>query len=296
MRWSLQDLRQFVAIAEVGSLSQASERAHTAVSALSARLKSLEEAMGVQLMVRSSKGMSLTAAGHRLLAHARELLEKAQQLDDDIAEYAQQAKGLVRIAANTTAVTEYLPEALLDVMQRHAKLEVSLIEAVTSEVVRSVREGRADLGVFTAGIYADDLEVLPFRSDALVLITSKQHVWAQRSEISFSQTLVSDYICLQRTAALFNFLVQRALDQGLNLRSRIHVSGFEAVARMVGKGVGVAIIPMSAARRLKNLNSLAIVPLTDGWASNDLCIAIRDRTALSASALAVLEVLSISTL
>ncbi|MFO0325894.1 MAG: LysR family transcriptional regulator, partial [Burkholderiales bacterium] len=120
MRWSLQDLRHFVAIAESGSLSQAAEQSHLAVSALSARLKGLEESFGVQLMVRSAKGMSLTPAGHRLLVHARELLEKGQQLTDDMGDYAQQAKGLVRIAANTTAVTEYLPEALVKVMRHHS--------------------------------------------------------------------------------------------------------------------------------------------------------------------------------
>jgi DNA-binding transcriptional LysR family regulator len=293
MRWSLQDLRHFVAIAESGSLSQAAEQSHLAVSALSARLKGLEESFGVQLMVRSAKGMSLTPAGHRLLVHARELLEKGQQLTDDMGDYAQQAKGLVRIAANTTAVTEYLPEALVKVMRHHSKLEVALTEAVSSDVVRRIREGRADLGIFTPGIYTDDLEVLPFRSDALVLIASRQHVWAQRDQIEFTQTLVSDHICLQRTAALFEFLTQRADDQGLVLRSRIHLAGFEAVARMVGQGVGVAVIPRSAATRLEALHGLAIVPLTDAWAANELCIGLRERSALSPSALAVLDVLQV---
>jgi DNA-binding transcriptional LysR family regulator len=291
VNWSLQDLRQFVAIAETGSLSKAAERAHTAVSALSARLKGLEEVMGTQLMIRSSKGMSLTPAGHRLLAHARDLFEKVQHLDDDMSDYAQQARGLVRIAANTTAVTEYLPEALADVMCRNAKLEISLIEVVSSEVVRSVREGRADLGIFTPGLYTDDLEVLPFRSDALVLTTSDKHVWARRGQIEFAQTLVSDHICLQRSAALFDFLVQRAREQGLVLRSRIHVAGFEAVARMVGKGVGVAVMPRSAAVRLSAAHALAVVELSDAWAANELCIGLRERSALSSSALAVLEVL-----
>ncbi len=291
MHYSLQDLRQFVLIAEAGSLSQAAEQAHTAVSAMSARLKGLEESFGVQLMLRSSKGVSLTPAGQRLLAHARELLEKVRLLESDMGDYAQQAKGLVRIAANTTAVTEYLPEALVSVMRQHAKLDISLMEAVSAEVVRSVREGRADLGIFTPSLYTEDLQVLPFRSDFLVLITPQQHAWAQRAQIDFAQTLVADHVCLQRTAALFDFLTQRARDEGLALRSRIHVAGFEAVARMVGQSVGVAIVPRSAALRLRGAHKLAVIALNDSWAANTLCICMRDRQALSASALAVLDVL-----
>jgi DNA-binding transcriptional LysR family regulator len=291
MKWSLYDLQLFIIIVESGSLSQASDRAHLAVSAMSARLKGLEDALGVLLMLRSSKGMTLTPAGHRLIAHSRELMINVQQINDDMNDYAQQAKGLVRIAANTTAVTEYLPGLLADAMSQHTRLEVSLMEAVSSDVVRAVREGRADLGVFTPGPYSEDLQVLPFRSDELVLITSIGHMWTQQESIDFAQTLVSDYVCLQRSSALFEFLVQRASETGLSLRSRIHVAGFEAAARMVEKGVGVAVIPRSAAVRLQGMHGLSLVRLTDDWSANKLHICLRDRDNLNASTQAVLNVL-----
>jgi DNA-binding transcriptional LysR family regulator len=283
-QWSLEDLRVFCAVAETGSLSAAVEVVNLSLAAISGRIKQLEDALGCTLFARTNRGVSLNPAGHRLLAHARELLEKAALMSEDLQDYGQGGKGLVRIAANTTSVTEYLPDILASFLSTHPKIDIALTEAVSSEVVRQVRDGRADFGIYTPPLPVDDLESLPFRQDQLVLIVASYHVWAKRESMAFHETLVSDHVCLQPSAALYGYLKQRAQDVGLRLKSRIHLAGFDAIARLVSKQVGVAVIPQSAATRLMQQHIITVVKLTDTWAHNELYLCIRDRAALTGAA------------
>jgi DNA-binding transcriptional LysR family regulator len=283
-RWTLEDIKIFCAVAEAGSMSAASESANLSTPAISAKIKSLEAALEVALFDRRSSGVEITAAGKRLLAHAHDLLEKADLLTEDIRDFGSEPRGVVRLAANTTAVTEYLPALLASYMAQKAKVDIALSEAISSEVVRQVREGRSDVGIYTPGPAIDDLQTMPFRTDRLALIVHNSHLWVQRSSMSFSESLIADHVCLQRTAALSRFLQHKADEAGRQLRGRIYLTGFEAVARMVGAGVGVAVIPQSAALRLSSIHPIHVVQLTDAWAENELRIVVREFSSLSVAA------------
>jgi DNA-binding transcriptional LysR family regulator len=291
-RWSLDDLRVFCAVADSGTLTAAAQAAALSLPAVSARLKALEAAFGTALCVRSNKGVELTPAGNRLLAHARDLLEKAALATDDVAEFGSQPRGLIRIAANTTAVTEHLPEVIGAFLKTHPRLDVALVECVSADVLRQVREARADIGIYTPGPTTADLECFEFREDELVLVVGSAHPWAHRASIAFHETLAADHVCLQRGAALFQFLGQRARDQGRTLKGRIHVAGFDAVARLVGQGVGVAVMPKSAASRLQAERNIALVALTEAWADNPLHLCVRAIDELSPGARALVEALA----
>jgi DNA-binding transcriptional LysR family regulator len=290
-RWTLDELRVFCAVAQAGSMSAAVDVVYLSVPAISAKIKSLETALEVTLFDRHASGIVATAAGKRLLAHAHELLEKAMLLTEDVQDYGLQPKGVVKLAANTTAVTEYLPQLLASFMAQHTKIDVMLSEAVSADVIRQVREGRADLGIFTPGPLVDDLLTLPFRKDRLALIVYSNHVWTARSEISFAESLIADHVCLQRSAALSRYLLLKAEEAGRPLRGRIYLAGFEAMARMVGAGVGVAVMPQSAALRLAALHPLKVLRLTDQWADNELRFVLRDEASLSVAAKGLLQAL-----
>ena len=291
LRWSLDDLRVFCAVVEAGSLTAAAHTVALSLPAVSARLKALEDAFGSALCLRSNKGIELTPAGRRLLGHARDLLEKAALATEDVAEFGAMPRGSVRVAANTTAVTEHLPEPLGRFLKANPKVAVALTEGVSAEVLRRVREGQADIGIYTPGPATPDLQTWPFREDQLVLIVHAEHPWAGRKAMGFHETLAGNHVCLQRSAALFQFLSHKARDQGLTLSGRIHVAGFDAVARLVAQGVGVAIMPRSAAQRLQNQAALALVALTDDWADNALHLCVRQAEALSAAARALVTAL-----
>src|SRR6218665_3810038 len=100
-RWTLDDLRVFCAVAETGSLTSAAAAVGLSLPAVSARLKALEQTFAATLCQRSHKGVALTPAGNRLHAHARDLLEKASLVTEDVSEYGSAARGIVRVVSNT---------------------------------------------------------------------------------------------------------------------------------------------------------------------------------------------------
>lgn len=272
-------------------MTAAAEQVSLSLPTVSARLRSLEDAFGTVLCLRTQKGVTLTAAGQRLLGHARDLLEKAARTNEDVSDFARAPRGHVRLAANTTAVSEHLPELMARFLASYPKIDVALVEATSAEVVKQVREGQADIGIYSPNFAVPDLATFPFCDDELVLIVSVRHRWKKQTEIAYDEVLQEDQVCPQRTAALFHFLSDRAREAGRKLRSRIHVAGFDAIARMVAQGVGIAVIPGSAARRLQTLHNVRVLTLTDKWAENQLLLCVRDADELSPATTALLQIL-----
>lgn len=272
LRFSLSDLSVFCEIADAGSFSRAAEALSLSIPAVSSRIKNLEEAFGLVLFERSNQGAVLTSAGRRLLEHSLELLEKANWLDEDMRSYEQGLKGLIRIAGNTTATTEFLPQRLAVFLKKFPLIDISLTVHDRAEVVKRVREGRADIGVFNHLVPASGLDVFPFAKDRLTLIVGTTHAWAAKQSMTFAQTLIAPYICLPSDEPQYLFLRQQARDIGFRLKDRIHVPSFDAMAALVAHNVGVAVMPASAALRLSRLVAVKPVELSDHWADNDLSL------------------------
>src|SRR5690625_912645 len=110
--FDLIDLRLFVNIAEASSLTRGAERSCTSLAAASMRIKNLEDALGTKLLGRASGGVTLPPAGEAMLRNALVILQQTQRLHGDLLEYSEGIKGRIRLFANTTAMTEFLPAAL----------------------------------------------------------------------------------------------------------------------------------------------------------------------------------------
>lgn len=112
MHFDLADLRLFIHIGESPSLTQGARRAHLSPAAASARIKALEAQLDTRLLYRDSRGVELTPAGHTLLTHARLVMRQVDYLKAEFTQLGGDSAGHIRIFANTTAVTEFLPEVL----------------------------------------------------------------------------------------------------------------------------------------------------------------------------------------
>src|ERR1041385_8931308 len=119
MRPDLASLALFVRIAETRSITKAAAASHIALAAASRRITQLEDQLGSALFYRSAKGVELTPAGQALLFHAREMLEKVDQMRAEISDYSRGMKGIVRIQANASALAQYLPADLATFASDH---------------------------------------------------------------------------------------------------------------------------------------------------------------------------------
>ncbi|MGO4381008.1 LysR family transcriptional regulator [Pseudoduganella sp. RAF53_2] len=284
MLFDLTDLRLFIHIAEQKSLTRAAERMHISLAAASNRIKELETRFGTRLLYRENKGVQLSPAGETLLAHAQAFMQQVERLKSDMQQYNNGIKGHIRIFANTTAVTEFMPEVLGQFLSRHPQVNVALEERLNQDIIRGIQEGTADIGIAAGPVSGAGLEIINFSTDRLVLAAAPDHPLAQVKEISFAETLDYQHIGLHEGSTLQHFLSRIAAETGQRLQLRIQVRGFEAMCRMVENNVGVAILPHSSAVRLSRTMRLALVELKEPWAVRERSVVVQKLDALPAYA------------
>ncbi|SDM03868.1 LysR family transcriptional regulator [Pseudomonas indica] len=291
MHFDLADLRLFIHIAEAPSLTQGARRAFLSPAAASARIKALEGQLGSRLLYRDNRGVELTPAGQRLLQHARLIMRQVDYLKSEFTDYGAEAAGHIRIFANTTAVTEFLPEVLAGFLADRPGVTVDLQERLSRDIVRGVLDGSTDLGIIAGPVQAPGLQVLHFSTDRLVLAVPVGHELAARERVKLHDTLAFQHIGLHEGSTLLSFLRERVEHLGEQLSLRIQVSSFEAVCRMIEAGVGIGIIPESAARRHSRTMRLAVVELDEPWAVRERSILVRELEALPGSIRALIATL-----
>lgn len=291
MHFDFADLRLFARIAEEQNLSRGARKAFLSPAAASARLKALEDQLGTRLFYRESKGLALTPAGDRLLRHARVIERQFEHVRSEFEEFSKESVGHIRIFANTTAVTEFMPEVLARFMAERHAVTVDLQERLTRDIIRGVLDGSADLGIVSGPITADGLEVIHFSTDKLVLVTPIDHPLTKKRGVTFEDSLEYDHVSLHEGSTLHAFLTELVRDQRKKLQIRIQIRSFEAACRMIEAGVGVGVLPLSAALRHRKTMKLAIVELPEPWAIRERAVLVRELDGLPSCAKALIDAL-----
>ncbi|AUM68147.1 LysR substrate-binding domain-containing protein [Pseudomonas fluorescens] len=287
MHFDLTDLRLYLNILDTGNITAGAARSHLSLAAASARVRAMEASVGIDLLERGRRGVTPTPAGKALAEHARVLLQQAERLQQDMAEYAKGVKGRVRLLCNTSAMTEYLPELLAGFLNTHPNLDIDLQELPSSRITHALRQGAADLGIVSDAVDTDGLQAWPFRDDPLVLILPTGHPLADGRAVRFSETLSHDYVGLNASSALAIYLEEQALHIGSRMRIRIRADGFDGMIRMVAHGAGIAIVPKAAVERRPPEPSYQCVSLQESWTHRALLLCARNFEGLPAYARAL---------
>lgn len=277
-------IRLFVAVAEEKSMSKAAAREHIALAALSKRITKLEDDLELPLLERNPRGVNLTSAGYALLQHARGLLFAMQRLGSELRDYSKGVRGYVWLAANTTAMAYYLPEQLGVFMRDNPSVSVDLQERLSIEVVSAVRDGMADIGIFSSNIPAEKLVVFPYRRDTLVIVTPRKHPLAKYKVIRLQDALAFDFIGLEGASAIHALLAREANALGRPPRLRGQVRSFLAMCRMIQHSIGIGILPELAVMPYLRPMGLRKINLAEKWGQRELLLGVRDVRALTPSA------------
>src|SRR5690606_27471007 len=204
------------------------------------------------------------------------IMRQVDYLKSEFTEYGTDAAGHIRIFANTTAATEFLPEILGDFLAERPGVTVDLQERLSRDIVRGVLDGSTDLGIIAGPVKAENLQVIHFSTDRLVLVTPKDHPLAGRQSIRLAETAGYPHIGLHEGTTLLRFLQEQVAENGNSLNMRIEVYSFGSTCRLVESGVGLAVMPDSAARRHQRTMTLAVIELNEPWRVRERSILLRD--------------------
>lgn len=284
MRFDLTDLRLFIQVVDSGSITQGAEKTNLALPSASARLRGMEEVIGLPLLERGRRGVEPTAAGLTLVHHARLVLRQIEAMHGELGEFSAAMRSRVTLLTNITAMTEFLPEKLATYMAANPGLDIDLKARRSVEIVKAVASGAADLGISLDSVDLGALQHRPFATERLVLVTPKDDPLAARRSVAFAETVHRDFVGLSAGNPMQAYVSERTLRDGKPLAYRVRLDTFEGLSRLVEAGVGLVVMPESAAKSCRRSAKIAMVRLADDWASRRLVLCCRDFDALSAHA------------
>lgn len=294
MRFDLTDLRLFLAVAEAGSITHGAAEVGLSLPAASERLRDMEALAGVGLLERGRRGVNPTEAGDALLHHARQIVSQVTRMHGEIGRFAKGLRGSVRLFANTAAIAEFLPGRLAPWLAQNPGADIVLKERQSTDIARSVARGFAEIGVLAEGGDTTGLSLRPFAIDRLVVVMPHGHELAVRDHISFADLAGQPFITLS-DGALQDHLDAHAARIGLRIIPRIRLRGFDDICRMAGAGVGIGIVPETAASRCGLSMPVSILRLSDDWAVRRLSLCVRSDEELTPLASNLLEHLAAGT-
>lgn len=284
MRLDPVSLRLFVAVLEEGSIAAAAQREHIAAAAVSKRISELEELLDTALLTRSNKGVEATAAGNALRNMARAALNELENIQASMKHFASGVRGHVRVYANISTITQFLPQSIRTFLAVHPEVQIQLEEKISIHMPRQVMENEADICVFTEGAPSPGLEVFPYREDKLVVITPWEHPLARRKSITIADTLEHDWVGLHTGSLVTGAAIQAASRLNRSLKIRIQVTSYDALCLMVSQGLGIGLLPEAVVTPMVKPLRLRKLRLDEPWTKRRFLVGMRSYDALPPAA------------
>jgi DNA-binding transcriptional LysR family regulator len=238
-------LETFLQAAENLSFTEAARQLHLTQPTISHHIKSLEAEFGTDLFIREGTKLRLTEAGRLLIPWARKLLRDSIELKGMMDSLKSDVVGHLRIACSTTAGKYVLPQLAARFCQRFPGVRVSIMRCIPENVVPSLLEGKANLGVVSYEIDKEDMELQEFFEDSISLIVPFDHPWALR-KIIHPADITKEKIILREAASGTRRVMLSELakfDIGLDdLNVFMELGNAEAIVRTVAAGYGVSFV------------------------------------------------------
>lgn len=254
------ELEAFVAVAELGTFARAAEKLHLTQPGLSRRIQKLEQALGVELLHRTTRSVTLTGVGRQFLPMAREQIAQLGLMLSSIQEIAEKRYGKVRLASIPTVVMQLLPGVLRQYALKYPQVGVQVFDGNHDFVLSQVRGGLAEFGVSLHPGDDEDLLFEPFMVDRYVLAVHHEDPLAQAESVSLEDLKQARLIIGGRDSGN-RLLLEMLLGQAsMRLRWFYEVEHIACVAALVDAGVGCAILPATALRA-HHMPSVRAVPI-----------------------------------
>ncbi|WP_231916239.1 LysR family transcriptional regulator [Microbacterium karelineae] len=188
----LDALELISAVARHGSISAAAREVGVSQQSASARVRSIERSLGVEILTRSARGVELTGAGTLVVGWADELLAVARRFQSGVEELRGESSRELVVAASETVATHLVPRWLLalrstQIAAGRRPTEVRVIAANSAHAADLVRAGDADLGIVETPDVPDDLAAATIAHDELALVVPRGHPWADRASVALEE-------------------------------------------------------------------------------------------------------------
>jgi LysR family hca operon transcriptional activator len=268
----LRHLRYFVAVAEEGSLTVAAERRlHTAQPSLSRQMRDLEYEVGAQLMVRSARGIELTAAGRVFLDHARLALAQVEAARAAARRAAEPAKPSFALGFLTGQEMDWLPEAMRILHDELPSMEVTVASQYSPQLADALMRGKLDVAFMRPEPQTPGLAYRLVTKEPLVAVFPSGHRLAACDAVDLHDIVGETFVGVSNTAPALRLVIDDYLERSkVAIRPDHEVDNLAMAMSLVASTRGVALLPAYAQNFLPS--SVISRPIKGGAPTIDLVI------------------------
>jgi DNA-binding transcriptional LysR family regulator len=261
MRIDFLGLEAFLNIAELGSFQQAASRLNLSQTALSHRMKKLEDDLGLRLLARTTRQVSLTPAGLDLLPKARQIVDELSQSFETLREEGRRHQELIAVGCLPTIAASYLPTVLREFAGRFPKVSVKVLDNSAQEIAAAVRSGAAAFGVTLMSTTAWDVEARPLFKEPFVLLCPAGHPFTKGASVNWSDLEATPLVRMSPGSGMRNLIDNALGSRREALLWRYEVLHIATAIGMVLDGLALAVLPRRVIDQPGPLTGLVGVPL-----------------------------------
>jgi len=261
---TLEQLRVFLAVAELQHVTRAAKGLNLAQSAVSHAIAALEARHDAQLFDRIGRRIELTEAGRVLLVQARAILAQVEQAELALSEFGRLERGTLTVHASQTIAGYWLPRHLAAFRRRHPGINIRLAIGNTSQVAEAVAEGSAELGFVEAEVSMEMIESQAVARDQLLLVVSQDHPWPSDAKPNAHMLKAVDWVLREPGSGTPSTFERAMTNLGIgaaDLRIAMELPSNEAVRSAVEAGLGATALSASVAASSIEAELLRRVPL-----------------------------------
>jgi DNA-binding transcriptional LysR family regulator len=261
MALNLHHLRVFAAVAEHGGFSRAAVALRLSQPAVSKSVRELEREVGGPLFERGGRLPRLTEGGRLLFARARELFAVERSAEEELRALRGLTRGVLRVGASTTVITYVLPPMLARFRAAHPAIRLEVASANTRQIASALVERQVEVALVEGPVADRRIDVVPWRTDELVVICHPGHAFAGRRRIALGDLVDEPFIVRERGSGT-RVVAERALEaRGVRLTIVMQLASTEAIKQAVAAGLGLAIVSRAALADQLALGRLAVVAI-----------------------------------
>ena len=237
---SVKQLEILLAVYEQGGVS-AAEHLHLTQPTVSMQLKKLSEALDTQLYQRIGRGQVFTESGEAVVAAARDILARFEELDAQLADYRGLHAGTLRVAVVTTS-KYFIPHLLGSFCEQYPDIDVQFRVGNRQQIINRLHDGLDDLYVFSHPPEHEDIAASDFLPNPLVAIAPEGHPLAGRKALSL-QHLADQPFLMREPGSGTRYAIEKFFrEQGVELSVRMTIESNEAIKHAVMSGLGISIL------------------------------------------------------
>ena len=259
MRYTFRQLEVFLAAANFQNITKAADSLSMSQSAASSALKDIESQFDLPLFDRIGKRLQLNEQGRLIRPKAEQLLEQAKELERIMAQHKD--AGHLKVGATLTIGNYLAVSTMAEMMLEQPDAEVSLSVANTSEIGQKVRNFEIDIGLIEGELQHQDLDVIPWRDDELVVFCSPEHPYADELQLTDRQLRDAEWI-LRESGSGTRQAFDRALHGVLSeINVKLELQHTEAIKRAVTANLGIGCLSRVALEDSFKRGSLVPLPV-----------------------------------